>query len=119
MTTPGMQPGYPVVLRLAIRAREGAREALLEFLREATPFYEAPGGIRMRLLQRVDDPDSFIEEVEYRGAAEFDADNLRVESDEEMKRYLDRWRSLLEGKAEVTVYQDVTTKIRGGRGHGA
>ena len=113
MSAPGIQPGYPVVLRLAIRARPGARRELLDFLREATPFYEAPGGIRMRLLQRVDDPDSFIEEVEYRSTAEYEADNIRVESDDEMKRYLERWRALLEDKAEVTIYQDLTSEIRG------
>lgn len=112
---PGLRPGYPVVVRLAIRAREGARDELLAFLREALPFYEAPGGIRMRLLQRVDDPDTFIEEFEYRGPPEYEADDLRVESDAEMKRYLDRWRSLLAGRADVTVYQDLTGEIRGER----
>ncbi len=67
----------------------------------------------MRLLQRVDDPDSFIEEVQYRSTTEYEGDNIRVESDDEMKRYLERWRALLEDKAEVTIYQDLTSEIRG------
>ena len=112
MKAPNMKAEYPVVLHLMIRARLGEREQLLAFLREATPFYEAPRGIRMRLLQRVDDPDCFIEEVEYRSPTEYEADNVRVESDAEMKRYLDRWRELLAGKADVVVYRDLTSTIR-------
>jgi len=107
------QGGYPVVLRLAIRVRPGERENLLEFFRQAFPFYEAPGGIQMRLLQQLDDPDSFIEEVRYQGGAEYERDNVRVESDPEMKQYLDRWRSLLAGRPEVTAYREVTADIRG------
>ncbi|MBK8254304.1 MAG: antibiotic biosynthesis monooxygenase [Polyangiaceae bacterium] len=105
-------PPQPVVLRLAIVARPGQRQALLDFLREAAPYYEAPGGIRMRLLQDANHPDKFIEEFEYATSEAFQADNLRVETDPVMKSYLDRWRALLLDKAEVTVFHDVTSQIR-------
>lgn len=103
---------HPTVLRLSIVARPGARQALLDFLREAAPYYEAPGGIRMRLLQDANNPDKFIEEFEYATSEAFETDNLRVENDPVMRSYLDRWRALLADKAEVTVYHDVTFQIR-------
>ena len=52
------------------------------------------------------------------GKAEYETDYLRVEFDAEMGRYLDRWRALLDGKAEVTVYHDLTSEVRKGGRHG-
>jgi len=118
MANRGTAGGLPVALHLRIRARAGERQKLLEFLREAIPFYEAPGGIQIRVLQGMDDPDSFIEVVEYAGVADYERDSLRVDSDPEMKKVLDRWRALLEGKAEVTAYRDVTGEVRGRSDHG-
>lgn len=118
MANPGTAGSLPVTLHLRIRARAGERQKLLEFLREAIPFYEAPGGIQVRMLQRMDDPDSFIEVVEYGGVADYERDNRRVDSDPEMKEILDRWRALLEGKAEVVAYRDVTAEVRARSDHG-
>ena len=38
---------------------------LAAMMRSAAPFYEAFGGRRMRLLQNVDDPARFVQEIEY------------------------------------------------------
>ena len=35
------------------------------FLRGAIPFYEEPTGIHVRLLRDVDEPDAFVEVIEY------------------------------------------------------
>ena len=101
-----------MILHLRIRARAGARDALHCFLREAIPFYERPGGIRMSLLQDASDPDRFVEVVEYEDAAAFETDQARVRDDPEMVARLERWRELLQGEPEVEVYRDVSHVVR-------
>jgi quinol monooxygenase YgiN len=103
-----------VILHLRIRTLPGRRDALLAFLRAAIPFYEQPGGIRVSLFEDASDADRFVEVVEYADAAAFDADQLRVESDAEMRGWLDRWRALLQGPPEVEVYRDVSDLVRRG-----
>jgi len=94
-----------IELHLRGRAAAGRRSELLAFLAEAIPFYEAPGGIRVRLLWDVADQDRFIEVVEYADAAVHDRDQQRVERDPQMGEYLRRWRALLDGPPEVVTYR--------------
>ena len=47
----------------------------------AIPFYEQPGGIRVRLLWDTADPDRFIEIVEYADQGAHDRDQARVADD--------------------------------------
>ncbi|MBZ0171654.1 MAG: antibiotic biosynthesis monooxygenase [Phycisphaerales bacterium] len=93
-----------IELHLRIRVKPGGREALLSFLREAVPFYESPGGITMRLLEDHDDPDRFVEVVEYASERAYQDDQRRVEHDEKMKSYLKRWRNLLAEPPAVEVF---------------
>src|SRR5512139_2431223 len=96
----------PAVLELHLRGRvrPGRHDDLVEILREAVPFYEAPGGIRVRLLWDVANRDQFIEIVEYADQATYDRDQQRVAVDSQMKQYLDRWRALLVGPPQVETY---------------
>jgi quinol monooxygenase YgiN len=103
-----------VILHLRIRTLPGRRDALFTFLREAIPFYERPGGIRVSLYEDASDADRFVEVVEYADASAFDADQIRVERDAEMRGWLGRWRELLQGPPEVEVYRDVSDLVRGG-----
>ena len=101
-----------VLLHLRFRVRDGRREAFLAFLRDAVPFYEAPGGIRIGLLQDAADPDRFIEVVEYADEEAYRRDQARVESDPEMRGYLDRWRELLIPPLEMEVLHDLGGALR-------
>lgn len=94
-----------IELHLRGRAAPGRRDELVAFLAEAIPFYEAPGGIRVRLLWDVTDEDRFIEVVEYADAGVHDRDQRRVEDDPQMREYLRRWRELLDGSPEVVTYR--------------
>jgi quinol monooxygenase YgiN len=94
-----------IELHLRIRLRPGEREAFLAFLHEAVPFYESPGEIRVRLLESSDDPDRFIELVEYATEEAFQQDRHRVEHDPVMKALLARWRALLAEPPAVEVYR--------------
>ncbi len=95
----------PVELHLRVRARDGKRDEFLAFLADATPFYEAPGGIRVRLLEDVSDWHRFVEVVEYADDATYQRDQRRASDDPQMKQYLARWHALLDGPPVVEVYR--------------
>lgn len=97
----------PFALHLRIKVSSGRREEFLAFLRDAIPFYEAPGGIRVLLLERLEDPDEFIEVVEYADQAAYERDQVRVDSDPTMRSRLDQWRALLAAPVEIETYRVV------------
>lgn len=96
-----------VVIELHLRgvAAAGRRDDLIAFLAEAIPFYERPGGIRVRVLWDLADPDRFVEVIEYADQDAHDRDQLRVQSDPEMLAYLHRWRGLLAGPPQIETYR--------------
>lgn len=100
----------PIELHLRVTARPGMRGELLNFLREAIPFYETPGGIEIVLLEDHVDPQRFIELIRYADRATYERDQQRVENDARMRRYLDRWRALLAAPPVVETYSPVTLK---------
>jgi hypothetical protein len=79
---------------------------LASLLRAATPFYEAFGGRRARLLQNVDDPGRFIHEIEYDTPEVIEVNRQRLASDPRVQAYLQTWRSLLPGSVEIDVYRE-------------
>lgn len=100
-----------MVIMLRGRVQPGRREDLVEFLREAVPCYERPGGIRTRLLRDVADPDAFVEVVEYADRATCERDQERVESDPEMLGLLERWHGLLAAPPAVETYEELSAEI--------
>ncbi len=100
-----------MVILLKGRVRPGRREDLVRFLRDAVPCYERPGGIRTRLLRDVDDPDAFIELIEYADRGTYERDQQRVATDPEMRGYLERWRALLADAPLVETYEELTAEI--------
>ena len=95
---------HAIELHLRIRVSAANHQAFHAFLAEAIPYYESPGGIRIRLLQGLADPCEFIEVVEYQTRDDFERDQHRVERDEGMKGYLQRWRALLEAPPRMETY---------------
>jgi quinol monooxygenase YgiN len=108
-----------IELHLRLRVAPGRRDEFLAFLRDAIPYYEAPGGIRIRLLQDREEPDLFIEVVEYRDRAAYETDQVRVESEPGMRERIKSWRSLLAEPPQVEIYEiravDVVPPARGER----
>ena len=94
-----------IELHLRIQVKQECQADFYVFLGEAIPFYERPGGIRVRLLQDVSEPTRYIELVEYADEATYQKDQERVEHDEQMKAYLGRWRNLLEFPPLAEVYR--------------
>jgi quinol monooxygenase YgiN len=99
-----MRPAERVELHLRIRVADGRRAEFMRFLDEARPYYEAPGGIRVRLLEDRADPQRFIELVEYADEATYARDQQRVAADDGMKALLQRWRALLAAPPILEVY---------------
>ena len=93
-----------VFVHLRIRVAEDRQAEFRSVLGEAIPFYEFPGGIRVRLLSDDDDPERFIELVEYIDERTYRQDDDRVQSDPTMAEFLARWRSLLVEPPIVEVY---------------
>jgi hypothetical protein len=86
---------------------EGRWDDFVSFLRKAIPFYEEPGGIRVRLLRDVEDADVFIEVIEYETEASYAADQHRVGSDLAMIARLEEWRGLLAGPVDVQTLREI------------
>jgi hypothetical protein len=71
------------------------------------PFYQMFGETRIRLLQNVDDPAKFMQEIEYEAAEGFELNRQQITSDARMQTYLQAWRSMFPGAVEVDVYKEV------------
>ena len=71
------------------------------------PFYSMFGETRVRLLQNVDDPAKYTQEIEYDAPAEFENNRQKMASDTRMQTYMQAWRSMFPGAVEVDVYREV------------
>jgi quinol monooxygenase YgiN len=90
---------------------------LMAFLARAKPYYEQPGGIRVRLLQGVESPEEFLEIVEYRDQDAYERDQERVAADPGMKALLEEWRGLHSGPLIVEAFRELTVpRPSGGAG---
>lgn len=96
-----------MIIQLRGRVTEGRWDDLVSFLHKAIPFYEEPGGIRVRLLRDVEDRHAFIEVIEYETEGSYVADQSRVENDPAMIARLEEWRGLLAGPVEVQTLREV------------
>jgi hypothetical protein len=76
-------------------------------VKATAPFYQMFGDMRIRLLQNVDDPAKFMQEIEYDAPGDFELNRQKVASDPRMQTYLQAWRSMFPGAVEVDVYREV------------
>ena len=96
---------WMLILRFPVPAHR--HDGLLAFLARAKPYYEQPGGIRVRLLRSRDDPGQFVEIVEYRDEEAYERDQARVASDPRMKALLEEWRGFHSGPSTVEAWQEI------------
>ena len=95
------------VLHMKLRAL-GDPNQMLVLMQGAVPFWRVLGSANIRMLQNVDDPAQFLVEVEYEADAALELNRQKVASDPMMRTYLQGWRQMLAGSADMDVYQDVT-----------
>ena len=95
------------VLQIKMRAL-GDPQQVLALIRGAAPFYRTLGGTGFRVLQNVDDPAQLLVEIEYAAHAALELNRHKVASDPMVRTFLQGWRAILAGSADMDVYKDVT-----------
>lgn len=95
------------VLQIKIRSL-GDPQQTLALMQRGAQFYSAFGGARFRYLQNVDDPGQFLVEVEYEADVELELNRQKVASDPMVRAWLQGWKQMLAGTADMDVYKDVT-----------
>lgn len=100
-----------IILHLTVRTLPGCGEEFVHFLQKAVPFYEEMPGVKVRLLSDLNDPDSFIEVIEYEDHTVYESDQARVQKDPTMKQYLSKWRLLLKEAPHVRAFADHTYRL--------
>ena len=92
-------------LRFTLPAAESTQ--LVAMIKAATPFYQMFGKAEVRLLQNVDDPAKFVQEIEYEANEDWELSRQRIAGDPRMQVYLQTWRSMFPGALEIDVFQEV------------
>jgi hypothetical protein len=95
------------VLHIKMRALGDAGQ-VLALIRSAAPFYRTLGGADFRVMQNVDDPAQLLVEIEYAAHAGLELNRHKLASDPMVRTFLQGWRSVLAGSADMDVYEDVT-----------
>ena len=80
---------------------------MVAMIKAAAPFYQMFGNAQVRLLQNVDDPAKFVQQIEYDANEEWESSRQRIASDPRMQVYLQTWRTMFPGALEIDVYQEV------------
>ena len=88
-------------------ALPSASEQLIAAIKSAAPLYQMFGETRVRLLQNVDDPNRFLQEIEYSAPQSVEANRQQIASDPRVQAYLQGWRAMFPGTIDVDVYKDV------------
>jgi hypothetical protein len=80
---------------------------LAAMIKAAAPFYQIFGNAEVRLLQNVDDPGKYIQQIEYEANDDWELSRQRMASDARMQVFLQTWRTIFPGALEIDVYQEV------------
>jgi hypothetical protein len=92
-------------LRFTLPTADSGQMAAM--IKAAAPFYQMFGKAQVRLLQNVDDPAKFIQQIEYEADEEWELSRQRIASDARMQTFLQTWRTMFPGALEMDVYQEV------------
>src|SRR4029079_4273270 len=83
----------------------GAPEQMIAMIKSSAPMYQMFGKAEVRLLQDVDDPSRFLQEIEYDAPEEMELNRQKLASDPRVQAYLQGWRALLPGALEIDVFK--------------
>jgi hypothetical protein len=105
MSTEGTKVRRTLQLRFTLPTADSGHFAAM--IKAAAPFYQMFGNAKVRLLQNVDDPSKFVQEIVYEAQEEWELNRQRIAGDVRMQTYLQAWRTMLPGAPEIDVYQEV------------
>jgi hypothetical protein len=84
----------------------GASEQMIAMIKSSAPLYQMFGDAKVRLLQNVDDPGRFLQEIEYDAPESLEMNRQQIASDPRVQAYLMGWRSMFPGAIEIDVYKE-------------
>ncbi len=84
----------------------GASDQMIAMIKSAAPLYQMFGDAKVRLLQNVDDPSRFLQEIEYDAPAAIELNRQQIASNPRVQAYLQTWRAMFPGVIEIDVYKD-------------
>jgi hypothetical protein len=83
----------------------GASEQVIAMIKSAAPLYQMFGDAKVRLLQNVDDPGRFLQEIEYEAPESLESNRQQIASDPRVQAYIMGWKTMFPGAIEIEVYQ--------------
>jgi hypothetical protein len=94
------------ILHVRFTLPGGDPQQLLSLMQTSAPFFQAFGGVQMRLLHNVDDPAKFVQIIEYDTPAALEVNRQQIASDPRVQTYLQAVRSLVPGAVDIEIYRD-------------
>jgi hypothetical protein len=94
-------------LHLRFTLPAGDSGQFIAMIKAASPMYQIFGNATVRLLQNVDDPAKYIQEIEYEAHEGWELNRQRIASDVRMQTFLQTWRAMFPGALDMDVYQEV------------
>ena len=85
----------------------GASEHLIAMIKSSAPLYQMFGEAQVRLLQNVDDPARFLQEIEYDVPEGLELNRQQLASDPRVQAYMQAWRTMVPGGIEVEVFREL------------
>jgi len=85
----------------------GASDQIIAMIKSSAQLYHMFGDSTVRLLRNVDDPNRFLQVVEYEAPASLEANRQQIAGDPRMQAYLQAWRAMFPGAVEIDVYMEV------------
>ena len=85
----------------------GASDQLIAMMKSTAPLYQMFGKARVRLLQNVDDPGRFVQEVDYETPEAMEINRQKIASDPRVQAYLQAWRAMFPAGVEIEVYKEM------------
>ena len=85
----------------------GASDQLIAMMKSTAPLYQMFGKARVRLLQNVDDPGRFVQEVDYETPEAMEINRQKIASDPRVQAYLQAWRAMFPAGVEIDVYKEM------------
>jgi hypothetical protein len=85
----------------------GATEQMIAMIKSSAPMYQMFTDAKVRLLQNVDDPSRFLQEIEYDAPESLELNRQQLASDPRVQTYMMAWRSMFPGAVEIDVFKVV------------
>lgn len=83
----------------------GASDQMIAMMKSAAPLYQVFGDAKVRLLQNVDDPNRFLQEIDYQAHGAIETNRQQLASDPRVQAYLQAWKSMFPGAIEIEVFK--------------